>query len=165
MANICKYVEDPEIKSILLEKDQGKKGENGSIGTVATRGEIVSKLIKKQFLKLDGKKLVSTELGREFYHLLPKEISSADITAKWWLMQEQIKKGQEKDPNVIQKSVIEEFVNHRDSAYNTDALQDKTIQKETVGKCPVCGNDVEKIRGKFGSYFKCKNCDYHAADK
>lgn len=144
MANICKYVEDPEIKSILLEKDQGKKGENGSIGTVATRGEIVSKLIKKQFLKLDGKKLVSTELGREFYHLLPKEISSADITAKWWLMQEQIKKGQEKDPNVIQKSVIEEFVNHRDSAYNTDALQDKTIQKETVGKCPVCGNDVEK---------------------
>lgn len=163
MANICKYVEDPEIKSILLEKDQGKKGENGSIGTVATRGEIVSKLIKKQFLKLDGKKLVSTELGREFYHLLPKEISSADITAKWWLMQEQIKKGQEKDPNVIQKSVIEEFVNHRDSAYNTDALQDKTIQRETVGKCPVCGNDVEKIRGKFGSYFKCKNCDYHAA--
>lgn len=50
MANICKYVEDPEIKSILLEKDQGKKGENGSIGTVATRGEIVSKLIKNNFL-------------------------------------------------------------------------------------------------------------------
>ena len=38
MTRIACYVTDPESKRLLLAKDRDKEGENGSIGTVATRG-------------------------------------------------------------------------------------------------------------------------------
>lgn len=44
MSSISKYVQDPRIKKVLLEKDKGKKGEHGGIGTPATRSAIIEKL-------------------------------------------------------------------------------------------------------------------------
>ena len=64
MASIAKYVKDPEIREILKKKDEGKKGEKGSIGTVATRGVIVENLLKRGFLERSGKNIQSTRLGR-----------------------------------------------------------------------------------------------------
>lgn len=161
MSNISKYVEDAEIKRILKEKDKGKKGENGSIGTVATRGEIVKALLKKGFLKTEGKYIVSTELGQQFYQLLPQEIASADITAKWWILQERIKRGEISDINIIQKSVIQEFLKHRELAYNTEVLKEET-QKVEAGICPVCNEVIEQIHGKYGKYFQCSACGFRA---
>ncbi len=48
MTRIAKYVTDPEVKKMLLEKDKDKKGENGSIGTSATRSTIIDSLITKK---------------------------------------------------------------------------------------------------------------------
>lgn len=160
MSNISKYVENPDIKKILKEKDKGKKGENGSIGTVATRGEIVNTLLKRGFIKKDGKHIVSTELGRQFYELLPKEITSADITAKWWLLQEKIKKGEITDINIIQESVVKEFLNHMHTAYNTNVFKEE-FRKIEVGKCPVCGKVMEQLNGKYGKYYRCSSCKFH----
>ncbi len=117
MASIAKYVKDPEIREILKKKDEGKKGENGSIGTVATRGVIVENLIRRGFLERSGKNILSTRLGREFFAVLPEEITQADTTARWWLIQEAIKDGTETDVNAIQKSVIDVFMHHKDTAY------------------------------------------------
>ena len=147
MASVAKYVKDPEIRAILKKKDEGKKGENGSIGTVATRGEIVAALIKKGFLERKGKALISTPLGRQFYHMLPPEISAADTTAKWWLIQEQIREGTEKDVNAIQKAVVAEFLRHRDTAYQGQDLRHAT---DSLGACPNCGRPVAS--GKYGPY-------------
>lgn len=44
LANIAKYVKDPDIKKLLIDKDKGKDGENGGIGTPATRSAIISRL-------------------------------------------------------------------------------------------------------------------------
>ena len=129
MSSISKYVTDPEIKAILKRKDEGKKGENGSIGTVATRSTIIDALVKRGFLAREGKNLVSTQLGRDFYHVLPPEISKADTTAKWWLIQEAIIDGEETDPNAIQQSVLEEFNRHKDTAYEGMSLNQ---EKEKV---------------------------------
>ena len=124
MASIAKYVKDPEVREILKKKDEGKKGEKGSIGTVATRGVIVENLLKRGFLERSGKNIQSTRLGREFFATLPENITKADTTARWWLIQEAIKEGTEPDVNAIQKSVIEEFLRHRDTAY-----EGKTIHR------------------------------------
>ena len=133
MASIAKYVEDPEIRAILKRKDEGKKGENGSIGTVATRSAIIENLIKKGFLKRDKKYVISTDLGRNFYHILPPEISKADTTAKWWLIQEAIKDGTETDVNAIQRSVVEEFEKRKDTAYKDVKLQLYTPKEKYDG--------------------------------
>lgn len=147
MASVAKYVKDPEIRAILKKKDEGKKGENGSIGTVATRGEIVAALIRKGFLETRGKTLISTALGRQFYHLLPPEISTADTTAKWWLIQERIREGLEPDVNAVQTAVVEEFLRHRDSAYSGAAI---VYGGKSLGNCPNCGKPV--VDGKFGPF-------------
>lgn len=123
MASIAKYVTDPTIRDILKKKDEGKKGENGSIGTVATRGVIVENLIKRGFLERVGKNILSTRLGREFFTLLPDDITKADTTARWWLIQEAIKEGTEHDINAIQKSVIDIFLKHKDTAYQGSTLK------------------------------------------
>ncbi|MEG2987642.1 MAG: DNA topoisomerase [Lachnospiraceae bacterium] len=154
MSSIAKYVVDPEIRAILKQKDNGKKGENGSIGTVATRGEIVNGLLKKGFLEAQGKHIVSTTLGREFYQVLPPEISSPDTTAKWWLLQEAIKEGQA-DVNAIQDAVVAEFLLHKESAYAHAQLSGRSSEEDVVGKCPVCGNPVVIRKGKFGKFYCC----------
>lgn len=160
MTRIAKYVDDPEIKELLLLKDKDKKGENGSIGTSATRSAIIEILIKRGFVEEKGKKLISTALGREFYRILPDEIKKADLTAKWWAMQEDIRTG-EKDylylvDNVLAtvKSIIKKDYEHIKVAAvgagsgNTGGTSMGDVK--VLGKCPRCGADVVEREKVFG---------------
>lgn len=82
MTRIARYVTDPECKRLLLEKERNKEGENGSIGTVATRGPIIDKLVERGYFREENKKLISTPLGRELYRILPDELKKPDMTAR-----------------------------------------------------------------------------------
>lgn len=139
MCSISKYVNDPILKKALKDKDADKAGENGSIGTVATRGIIVDNLIQRGFLEMKGKNIVSTQLGQEFCALLPDEIKKPDLTAKWWLIQEQVKTNS-KDVNAIMLSVVEEFKKHKNTAYVNVTLSDTALKNasNSVGECPCC---------------------------
>ena len=105
MTIISKYVDDPEIKEILKRKDKDKEGENGSIGTSATRASIIQNLIKRGYIKEEKDKVISTELGREYYNILPDEWKKADLTAKWWIIQEEIRDGKA-DQNKLLDSIL-----------------------------------------------------------
>lgn len=157
LTRIAKYVDDPEIKTLLLSKDKNKDGENGSIGTSATRAEIIKNLIKREFLveRKEGKRevLVSTEKGREFYDMLPDNIKKADITAKWWVIQEDIKLGKSTPITLaesVKQTVIEVIENGNDTS-----ISNLTIKKESnsICKCPKCGGDI--LEGEKGYY--CSN--------
>ncbi|MDQ0361542.1 DNA topoisomerase [Breznakia pachnodae] len=156
LSSIAKYVSDEKIRNILKEKDKGVKGENGSIGTVATRGAIIELLLKRKFLEMKGNSIISTTLGREFYDLLPDGIKTADLTALWWLIQEDIKNGT-RDVNDLQKSVVNEFRSHMDSAYKNVSITASKPNKIIVGKCPLCGSNV--IEGKTTWY-----CEKYSKD-
>ena len=149
MASIAKYVTDPEVKAILKQKDDGKKGEHGGIGTTATRASIIEKLKERGYLEDVKGKIRSTEKARAFYHLLPPEIRGADVTARWWLIQQDIAEGKA-DVNALQKSVIEVFKGHQDTAYVGASIAPKTM---VVGKCPICGADVMQRKSKSGKAF------------
>ncbi len=144
MSSIAKYVKDKKIKEILKRKDEDKKGEHGGIGTTATRADIIEKLKKRKFIEKQGKKIVSTKLGQNFYDLIPDDIRSADITAYWWLLQEDIAQGR-RDPYYIMDSVVENFKKHKDTAYEECVLNG--VENRPIAKCPVCGSDVV-FRGK-----------------
>lgn len=83
MCSISKYIENPEIRAILRQKDAGKKGENGSIGTPATKSEVLNTLYKRGYIEKQGKNVVSTKLGEDLINILPKELISAEMTANW----------------------------------------------------------------------------------
>jgi len=50
LTSVAKYIKDPEIKKLLVEKDKDKKGENGGIGTPATRWHILKIYLIKAIL-------------------------------------------------------------------------------------------------------------------
>ncbi|MBE6035569.1 MAG: type IA DNA topoisomerase [Clostridiales bacterium] len=161
MTRISKYVDDPAIKRLLEEKDKDKKGENGSIGTSATRAEIITKLIKNGYLEEQdtGKKkiLISTAKGRTFYKMLPESIKKADTTALWWVIQEDIKAGR-KPYNALIEKVLETVtkVVNGSIAPSEDTDMSKLVQSndKPLCKCPSCKGDI--IKGKFGPYCKQK---------
>lgn len=170
MTRIAKYVDDPEIKKLLLLKDKDKKGENGSIGTSATRSSIIEILIKRGFLAEKGKTLISTQLGRDFYRVLPDEIKKADLTAKWWAMQEDIRSG-DKDYMYLVDSVlstvkgiiktdydrVESSVSSAGEHGNVNSSKDTA--SKVIGQCPKCGADVVEKDKLFG----CVNRDCNFA--
>ena len=166
MTQISKYVTDPEVKKLLLLKDAGKEGEKGAIGTSATRAMIITGLIKHGFLeeKKKGKKdiLVSTDLGRKFYHMLPDEIKTADITAKWWIIQEDIKKGTA-TPETLAKSVLDAIQNIISSGKGKVEGIAQSVDTADYGTCPECQKPLQKRKGKFGSFIACSgypDCKY-----
>ena len=148
MTSIAKYVKDVEIKAILKKKDQDKKGESGSIGTSATRASIIEALYKRKFIEKKGKQVVSTELGRNFYNMLPEYIKTADITAKWWLIQEEIISNNASSDKLI-LSVLDDV---------KQVLNTK-IQglEEKIYKCLKCGNNLRRMKGKKGYFWSCSN--------
>ena len=146
MTRISKYVKDPEIKKLLLAKDEGKEGENGSIGTSATRSDIIENLVRRGYLRLEGKKLISTDVGREFYRMLPDELKKADMTAKWWTIQESIKAGTS-GKSELPESVLQTCKEVMQKEYKKLESVPANGRKE-IGKCPRCGKPV--IEGKVG---------------
>lgn len=142
MTSIAKYVEDPEVKKILKAKDKDKKGENGSIGTSATRSTIVETLIKRGYVEMKGKQIISTQLGRDFYQILPDEIKKADCTARWWVIQEDIKEGNA-DVKDLVKTVVDAFMPNMEREIYMDS-------RESLGKCPVCSHKIVEYPKSFG---------------
>lgn len=160
MTRISKYVDDPEIKEILKRKDKNKEGENGSIGTSATRASIIQNLIKRGYIKEEKDKVISTELGREYYKILPDEWKKADLTAKWWIIQEEIRDGKSEQDKLLDSILndIKNILSTRDVSkfkLQKNYKNDKTI----LGQCPICGKDIiESTKSFYCSGFKdgCK---------
>ncbi len=159
MTRIARYVEDPQVKKLLLEKDRDKEGENGSIGTVATRGPIIDKLVERGYFQETGKKLISTPLGRELYRILPDELKKSDMTATWWAIQEDIQEGTRPWTDLTD-SVLEMVRRVVATEYPHIELEAVPAQyrrsskgipaKEILGTCPRCGGRVVESKLGFG---------------
>ena len=163
MTCISKYVSDEKIKELLLSKDEGKEGEKGSIGTSATRSGIIENLVKRGFLKEEGKKLISTPLGRELYRILPEEIKLPDMTAQWWAIQEDIQKGikthEELTNSVL--DTIKTVIANVDKYPIIDSSIIPSKKPTAIGICPRCGgNIVEGEKNFYCSNWKDKNCKF-----
>lgn len=151
MKSVAKYVTDPEVKRLLLLKDKDSKEEHGSVGTAATRSQIIQNLKKKGYLVNQGKQVVSTQLGREFCEILPDEIRKPDITAKWWAIQQGIQEGTS-TPADLYKDVIDTYARIASRNYGNIQISGNvsTGGKTAVGTCPRCGKPVIEGPKGFG---------------
>ena len=153
MTRIARYVTDPEAKRLLLAKDKDKKGENGSIGTSATRSGIIDTLEERGYIECKGKQIQSTVLGRELYRILPDELKKPDMTGLWWAVQEEIKDGEVPwtalTDNVLEmiRRVIKTSYPKVDAYHIPESMR---RGKLLLGPCPRCGRDVIEGRNGFG---------------
>ena len=159
MTRISKYVDNPEMKEILKRKDKNKEGENGSIGTSATRSLIIQNLLKRGYIKEEKDKIISTEFGREYYNMLPDKWKKADLTAKWWLIQEEIKEGKSNKEKLLNSILVDIKETLGTKEVSNYKLKNSKDSKTSLGKCPLCNNDIyEGNKSYYCSAYKdgCK---------
>lgn len=167
MTSVAKYVEDPEIREILLRKDKDSDKDKGSIGTESTRTAIITNLITRGYVERKGKQIISTKKGRELYNTLPNEIKKPDMTAKWWAIQEKIKEG-EATPDDLYKDVLSTvngIIQKRysfsigKSKFENSGLHPDAV---VVGRCPRCGGEVLENSKGYGciNWSEPHNCKF-----
>ncbi|OCR87742.1 DNA topoisomerase III [Campylobacter fetus subsp. testudinum] len=160
LTSVSKFVKDEKVKKLLQEKDKDKKGENGGIGTPATRSDHIKKLFDRGFIEEKGKSIISTKLGREFFGFAPKILTSPDMTALWYEEQKEIISGlKSRDEFLLGiKQVVANEI--KKISANSDIKISSSFPK-----CPKCGEilvrrESKNKKGKF--YWGCsnfKNCN------
>ena len=129
-----------------------------SIGTPATRAETIKKLKDTGYIKSKGKSLTCTDLGKTLVEIFPvKELLNLQYTGRLEKTLSDIEKGKFKKDDFL--SMIKAFTVEavEDIKKDTAMLKNFKVElpegTESIGKCPVCGNDI--IEGEKG--FGCTN--------
>jgi len=148
LTRVAKYVRDERLRKLLLEKDKGKEGEHGGIGTPATRDTMIATLFERSFLVESGKNIVSTPTAREFYDILPDQAKYPDMTALWHEQQKAIQAG-ERDV----RSFIDELMQY--IAGEVESIKTNGIgMKFQIFPCPQCKKPMRRVKHKDKeSYF------------
>ena len=153
LTRVSKYIKDPKIKKLLLEKDKEKKGEQGGIGTPATRSSIIKLLFDRKFLEEKGKNVVSTKLGEEFYNILPQNAKTPDMTALWHQQQKEIQSGKK-----TVESFLDELIKYITDEVEISRTRKMDIKVEGAVKCPNCEDgQLNQRKGKNGVFWGCSS--------
>ena len=75
--------------------------ETGGLGTVATRAEIIDKLFNTYLIEKRGQEIHVTAKGKQLLGLVPADLRSPELTAKWEIELGKIAKGKEKPETFI----------------------------------------------------------------
>lgn len=164
LTRVARYISDPKLKQIMIERDKGKEGEHGGIGTPATRSTIFKELFERGFLVYDGKKILATQKAYDLYDLLPNEIRYPDLTAIW---HEDVKEIRTLDDcNAFVRKVmnsINQIINNIKSQYNAVEVK--------IYPCPECGKELRRFFSKKNGnpFWSCigyrdESCKYSCTD-
>lgn len=153
MENPVKYLTHKD-KSIVRTL-----GETGGLGTVATRADIIDKLLGSFLMEKKGKELHITSKGRQLLSLVPQDLKSPELTAQWEMRLQAIAKGKETDRHFMReiegytKSLIQE-IKTASGTFRHDNI--------TRTKCPQCGKFMLEVNGKHGRMLICQDreCGY-----
>lgn len=151
MEHPAKFIQNTKMKAVLEET-------NG-IGTVATRGDIIEKLLKSNYMEKRGNYIYPLSKGIQLVSLVPEELRSPLLTANWEEKLAAIS-NRKLHPNVFMEEMrnytkeLVEKVKSSDANYRHDNMTQK--------KCPECGNHLLEVNGKRGKLLVCSNpsCKY-----
>lgn len=160
MENAGRFVEDKELSDVLKQS----KG----IGTPATRGSIVEKLVSEKMVERKKKSFHATDFGISIIKSLDgRDITLPELTGVWEDKLSKIEGGSY-DPRVFYKE-MKEYSARMIEDFKTISVDKKGLPKSTsggkleseeIGKCPKCASPV--VIGKtfyFCSEYK-KSCDF-----
>lgn len=142
-------------EDIDKELEVEKKG----LGTSATRAGTIEKLISVGYLERKGKQLLPTDKGINLVTVIPDELKSPKLTAEWENTLTKISFGEENDEKFLKE--IELMMNNIVKMYSHISEENKDKFKnnrESLGPCPRCGNDV--FEGKKNYYCSNKDCNF-----
>jgi len=144
-------VEDEKLRSVL-ETTSG-------LGTPATRADIIEKLFDSFCIERRGKELHPTSKGKQLITIVPPDLKSAELTARWEQRLAQIAKGAERSDKFIEE--MREYAAGLVRAVISDDAK-FTHDNVTREKCPDCGKFLLDVNGKKGRMLVCpdRDCGY-----
>ena len=153
MENPAKYMADAG-KDLIKTINQ-----TTGLGTVATRADIIEKLFKTFSIEKKGKDIFTTAKGRQLLELVPEDLKSPVLTAKW--EQKLIAIAQKQ---LVKDEFIKEMKNYALSSVKEIKSSDKQFKHDNVSmeKCPECGKFLLIVNGKKGNMLVCpeRECGY-----
>ncbi|CAI3498293.1 DNA topoisomerase III [Enterococcus cecorum] len=134
------------------------KMEKYSLGTPATRAEMIEKLIKSDLMERKANYLAVTPKGKQLLGLVNPSLVTPELTEKWEKNLEKIAKGQMKSQQFIQQ--IEQDTKRlvAEIKQSNQSYQDFSI---TQKRCPECGSLLKENNGRDGKRLVCTNEDCH----
>ena len=165
--SINKYQHFTKPAARYTESSLIKELESLGIGRPSTYATIISTLKDHDYVKLDDKKFVPTEIGIETTDKLQEyfaDIINVKYTARMESDLDAI--AEAKKDNI---KVLHEFYDKFEPIMN-DALKnmEKKAPEKTGDICPECGNELVIRKGKYGEFVACSNyptCKYIKKDK
>ncbi|WP_026887816.1 DNA topoisomerase III [Clostridium beijerinckii] len=158
-ATLLSAMESPH-KYINVSKEAAKTlGETGGLGTVATRADIIEKLFNSFVIEKKGKEIIPTSKGKQLMELVPKDLKSPLLTAKWESQLDEIAKGK-RDDYLFLKEMKNYSVALVEDVKGTNS---KFVHDNKTGKkCPNCGKYLLEVKGKNGIMNVCQDreCGY-----
>jgi DNA topoisomerase-3 len=146
-------------KTVASEELREALENTSGLGTPATRAEIIDKLFNSFYLERNGKEIYPTSKGIQLINLVPSELKSAGLTAKWEQQLTEISKGRS-SRNVFLTDIrgyaaqLVATVKGSAESFRHDNL--------TRVKCPNCGKFLLQVKGKRGEMYLCQDreCGY-----
>ncbi len=151
MENPSKQIEDKNLKAVI----QSTSG----LGTPATRADIIEKLFDNFSIERVGKEIHPTAKGKQLIKIVPPDLKSAELTAKWEQELQNISKG-----TANMKKFIGQMRDYSTSLVSMVITSNAqyTHDNATKDKCPVCGKYLLEVNGKKGKMLICQDreCGY-----
>ena len=151
MENPSGQVQDKALRDAL----QNTSG----LGTPATRADIIEKLFSSFYVERKGKEIFPTSKGVQLVSIVPPDLKSAELTARWEQQLNLISKGMAKSDNFIAEmkkysTSLVSMVTSSDAKYKHDNM--------TRQKCPECEKFLLEVNGKRGKMLVCseRECGY-----
>src|SRR5699024_5738708 len=133
--------------------------EAGGIGTVATRADIIDKLIHGQYMEIRGKSIYLTRTGKQLLELAPEDLRSPALTAEWEKKLIEIERGK-----LDKNTFIAEVKDYTEKIVHDIKQMEATFKHDNVTgtKCPQCDDLMLEVENRHGKMLRCKNrsCNY-----
>ncbi len=146
MLNAGKYVEDEELKKILLSDEV--KG----IGTEATRAAILNTLIARGYVERVKKNLIPTEKGMFLIDIIPiEDIKSPAYTAEWEKRLLSIAQGSDSFDGFVSDIIKQttDWCNILKESKGTVKTPSSYGASSSLA-CPLCGKPLRKLNWGWG---------------
>ena len=130
--------------------------EKYSLGTPATRAEIIEKLIKSELMERTPAGLQVSPKGKQLLELVNPSLVTPELTERWEKDLEAIAAGKKQAGQFLQgieketKRLVQEIKTSKQS------YQDFSI---TQKKCPECGSNLREKNTRDGKIYVCTNAD------
>ena len=147
-------MEKPHQFVKLDQKYAKTLGETGGIGTVATRADIIEKLFAMYYIEKNGKEIIPTSKGKQLIELVPEDLKSPIMTAKWENELEEISKGKRKPEAFITQ--IKEYTTQLVHEIK-DSSETYRHDNVTGKRCPKCNKYLLEVKGKQGVLYVCQD--------